>query len=408
MAVTDSLPASYARRFDDRIASAVPTAAERVPAFRARLSAAGVAPHELTSVAALDRVPVVTKDDLVAVQAAQPPFGGLLGPNAAVRRVFQSPGPLYEPELDEPDPWRWRPALEAAGFHAGEIVLNTSGYHLTPLGAMFEEAARALGCVVVPAGVGGLDLQVRACVDLGAAAYIGLPSYLKALLDKADELGIGRSLPLQRAFVTAEPLPSSLREWLEARVPVVRQGYGTAEGGNLGYECELQAGFHVPDDALVEVCDLDTGRALWNGEEGQVVYTLFRVDYPLVRIGTGDLSAFVLEPCDCGRPAPRIAGWLGRVGEAVKVRGMFLHPRQLRAAMADVSGVAAYRFVVEREEHRDTLRCELQPSNDVDAAPLVETVKERMRSALRFNVEVDIRASLASDSPVLVDTRTWE
>ena len=405
--MTDAV-AAYARGFDDRIASVVPAAAERVPALGERLRAAGVAAAELTSVDALDRIPVLTKDDLVAVQAAAPPFGGLLRPGAEVRRIFQSPGPLYEPELDEPDPWRWRAALEAAGFHAGEIVLNASGYHLTPLGAMFEEAARALRCSVVPGGVGSLDLQVRACVDLGATAYIGLPSYLKALLDKAEEADLARSLALERAFVTAEPLPPSLRAWLEERIPVVRQGYGTAEGGNLGYECELEAGFHVPHDALVQICELGTGRALWNGEEGQVVYTLFRLDYPLVRIGTGDLSAFVAEPCECGRPTPRIVGWLGRVGEAVKVRGMFLHPRQVRAALAGTPGLARYRFVVERREHRDSLRCEIEPAEGADAAALAATVKERVRSALRFNVEVDVVASLEPDPPVLVDTRTWE
>jgi phenylacetate-CoA ligase len=407
MAVTDPVSV-YARSFDERIASVLTAAAERVPAFRERLRAAGVEPDELTSVEALDRVPVLTKDDLLEVQAAAPPFGGLLAADARLRRIFQSPGPLYEPELDEPDPWRWAPALAAAGFGPDDVVLNTSGYHLTPLGAMFEEAVRALGGTVVPAGVGNLELQVQACVDLGATAYIGLPSYLKALLDKADELGAAGSLRFERAFVAAEPLPASLRTWLEERVPVVRQGYGTAEAGNLGYECEEKTGFHVPDDALVEVCALDTGRALWDGEEGQVVATLFRADYPLVRLGTGDLSAFMTEPCSCGREVPRLAGWLGRVGEAVKVRGMFLHPRQVRSVMAEIPDVTRYRFVVERKEHRDLLRCEFVPAPGADAATLAETVKERVRSALRFNADVEPVESLEADTPVLVDTRTWD
>jgi phenylacetate-CoA ligase len=406
MAVTDTLGA-YARSFDERV-PLVAAAAEQIPALAERLRGAGVEPGELTSVEALDRIPVLTKDGLIDVQTAAPPFGGLLSAEATVRRIFQSPGPIYEPELDEPDPWRWRAAFEAAGFHAGEIVLNAAGYHLTPLGAMFEEGVRALGGTVVPGGVGNLELQVRVCADVEATGYVGLPSYLKALLDKADEVGLGDSLRLERAFVTAEPLPPSLRAALEERVPVVRQGYGTAEGGNLGYECELKAGFHVPHDALVEVCDLDTGRALWDGEEGQVVYTLFRREYPLVRLGTGDLSAFVPEPCECGRPTPRIAGWLGRVGEAVKVRGMFLHPRQVRSVMADVPEVTRYRFVVEREEHRDVLRCEFVPAVDADAAALAESLKERVRSALRFNAEVEAVESIEADAPVLVDTRTWE
>jgi phenylacetate-CoA ligase len=398
----------YARSFDELIASVLAPAAEQLPALGDRLRAAGLDPNELTSIEELDRIPVLTKDDLVEVQAAAPPFGNLLGGDAAVRRIFQSPGPLYEPELDEPDPWRWRPALEAAGFQAGEIVLNAAGYHLTPLGAMLEEGVRALGGVVVPGGVGNLDLQVRACVDLGATAYVGLPSYLKALLDKADELDLGSSLRLERAFVLAEPLPPSLRALLQERVPVVSQGYGTAEGGNLGYECQRKAGFHVPDDALVEVCDLGTGRGLWDGEEGQVVYTLFREQYPLVRIGTGDLSAFVPDPCECGRSTPRIVGWLGRVGEAVKVRGMFLHPRQVQSVMSEMAEVTAYTFIVEREEHRDRLRCELVPAAGADTAAVVEAVKERVRSALRFNADVEAVESLEADAPALVDTRTWE
>ncbi|HEV2712048.1 MAG TPA: hypothetical protein VGU26_03040, partial [Gaiellaceae bacterium] len=250
MAVTSPVEA-YAASFDERIASVLAPAAERIRALGDRLRAAGVEPNELTSITVLDRIPIMTKDDLVDVQAAAPPFGDLLAADAPVRRMFQSPGPLYEPELDEPDPWRWRPAFEAAGFRAGEVVLNAGGYHLTPLGAMLEEGIRAVGGVVIPGGVGNLDLQVRACVDLGATAYVGLPSYLKALLEKADELDLGRSPRLERAFVIAEPLPPSLRSLLEERVPVVQQGYGTAEGGNLGYECERKSGFHVPDDALV-------------------------------------------------------------------------------------------------------------------------------------------------------------
>jgi phenylacetate-CoA ligase len=407
MAVTNSLTL-YARSFDARIASVLAAVAERIPPLRERLRAAGLEPTELTGLAELDRIPILTKDDLVDVQAAVPPFGGLLSADATVRRIFQSPGPLYEPELDEPDPWRWAPALAAAGFGSQDIVLNTSGYHLTPLGAMFEEAVHALGGTVVPAGVGNLELQVQACVDLGVTAYIGLPSYLKALLEKAHELGAARSLRFERAFVAAEPLPPSLRDWLEERVPVLRQGYGTAEAGNLGYECELKTGFHVPDDALVEVCALDTGHALWNGEEGQVVATLFRADYPLVRLGTGDLSAFMTEPCDCGRQTPRLVGWLGRVGEAVKVRGMFLHPRQVRSVMSEIPDVTRYRFVVEREEHRDLLRCEFVPAAGADAATVAETVKERVRSGLRFNADVEAVDSLEADAPVLLDTRTWE
>jgi phenylacetate-CoA ligase len=408
MAVS-ALIESYAQSFDERVASVLGDAARRVEALGARLRSAGLTPGELLDVAALDRLPVLAKDELIELQAEAPPFGGLLAPEAVPRRLFQSPGPIYEPDLGGGDPWGWAPALQAAGFGPADRVLNAFGYHLTPAGVMFEQAAMAVGSTVVPGGVGSMDLQARACRDLAVTAYTGLPSYLKALLDKAEELGLEpRAWALERAFVGAEPLPPSLRSWLEERIPVVRQGYGTAETGNLGYECDAREGLHLPEDRLVQVCDPLTGEALWDGREGEVVVTVLSPDYPLVRFGTGDLSAFLTEPCDCAISTPRIAGWLGRVGEAVKVRGMFLHPRQARAVLDGLSGVERFRLVVDRSEHRDLLRCEVVPGDGAHAAQLPAAVKERIRSALRFDAEVVLVEELEPDSPVIVDVRSWD
>jgi phenylacetate-CoA ligase len=408
MAVS-SLIESYAQSFDEPVARLLPEAARRVGALGARLRSAGLAPDDLRDVAALDRLPVLGKDELIDLQAKAPPFGGLLAPEAAPRRLFQSPGPIYEPDLGGDDPWGWSPALRAAGFGPDDRVLNAFGYHLTPAGVMFEQAVLALGGTVVPGGVGSMDLQARACRDLAVTAYTGLPSYLKALLEKAEELGLEpRSWPLGRAFVGAEPLPPSLRSWLDGRIPVVRQGYGTAETGNLGYECKACKGLHLPQDRLVQVCDPQTGEALWDGREGEVVVTVLSPDYPLVRFGTGDLSAFLGEPCDCEISTPRIAGWLGRVGEAVKVRGMFLHPRQARAALEGFDGVERFRLVVDRSEHRDLLRCEVVPSDGAHAAQLPAAVRQRIRSSLRFDAEVVLVEELEPDSPVIVDVRSWD
>jgi phenylacetate-CoA ligase len=405
MAVSDG----YARSFDERVAAVLPDAARRVEALGARLRAAGLAPDDLRDVAALEHLPVLGKDELIDLQGEAPPFGGLLAPNAQPRRLFQSPGPIYEPDLGGSDPWGWAPALRAAGFGPDDRVLNAFGYHLTPAGVMFEEAAFAVGSTVVAGGVGSMDLQARACRDLAITAYAGLPSYLKALLEKAEELGLAPgSWPLERAFVSAEPLPPSLRSWLEERVPVIRQGYGTAETGNLGYECEMREGLHLPEDRLVQICDPQTGKALWDGREGEVVVTVLSPDYPLVRFGTGDLSAFLAEPCDCEVATPRIAGWLGRVGEAVKVRGMFLHPRQARAALDGFDGVERFRLVVDRRQHRDVLRCEVVPRTGAHASRLPAAVKERIRSGLRFDAEVVLVEALEPDSPVIVDVRSWD
>jgi phenylacetate-CoA ligase len=409
MAVSTVSPADYARSFDERVRSVLPEAARRCPGFARRLNAAGVAADELASVADLDRLPVMSKDDLLNLQRADPPFAGLVAAEAPIRRVFQSPGPLYEPELDRSDPWRWAPALRAAGFTEHDVVLNAFGYHLSPAGAMFEEAARVVGARVLPGGVGNLELQAQACADLGVTAYIGLPSYLKALLERAEAAGHDpRAWPLARAFVAAEPLPPSLRAWLGKRVPVVLQGYGTAETGNLGYETEALDGLHVPADALVQICDLSTQEAIYDGREGEVVVTIFEPDAPVVRFGTGDLSAWALDETTSAEPTPRIRGWLGRVGDAVKVRGMFLHPRQVSTVMAAVEGVADYRFVVDRINHRDVLRCEVVPVPGADFDSVTRDVRSRVRDGLRFDIEVlAVAEPTAADGPI-ADVRTWE
>lgn len=400
MAVTRQ---DYARGFDAAVRGTVAAAVDRSQAFRRRLDRAGLAAGDLADVAALDRLPVLSKDELLAEQLAAPPFGGLLADDAAVVRVFQSPGPLYEPELAGGDHWRWRPALKAAGFGPEDVVIVAFGYHLSPAGAMFESACTALGARVLPAGIGAKDLTVQAARDLGATAYIGPPSYLKALLETGED-GSDGALRLQRAFVSAEPFPPSLRAWVEERVPVVREGYGTAEAGNLGYECAPGSGLHVPADALVQVVDLTTGAARYDDGEGEVVVTVLSADYPLVRFGTGDLSRWHGDGHQ-GCPTPRLAGWLGRVGDAVKVKGMFLHPRQVRRVLDAVAGVAAYRLIVDRVDHKDTLRCEVAPATG--ARDLGARVGEAIREGLRFRADVEVVADLP-DGDVLVDERRWE
>jgi phenylacetate-CoA ligase len=409
MAVTSASPADYARSFDERVRSVLPEAARRCSGLARRLAAARVVVAELDSVAALTRVPVMSKDDLLNLQRADPPFAGLVAADAPIRRIFQSPGPVYEPELDRLDPWRWTTALRAAGFTDRDVVLNAFSYHLSPAGAMFEEAVRAVGGRVLPAGVGNLDLQAQACADLGVTAYIGLPSYLKALLERAESAGHNpRAWPLARAFVAAEPLPPSLRAWLTERIPVVLQGYGTAETGNLGYETEALDGLHVPADALVQICDLSTAEPIYDGREGQVVVTIFEPDAPVVRFGTGDLSAWATDETTSAEPTPRIRGWLGRVGDAVKVRGMFLHPRQVSAIMTSVEGVEDYRFIVDRINHRDVLRCELVSKAGVDPGVLARDVRSSVRNGLRFDIEVVLVSEpTAADGPI-VDSRSWE
>lgn len=434
--------------YDDAVQDLVHRAAQTVPAFATRLAEAGLQPAAVTDVAGLAAIPVLDKDSVLALQHDDPPFGGLLAPGAEVERVFQSPGPLYEPQLAGAD-WRWGQALTELGVGPGDTVLNAFGYHLSPAGAMMEQGARSAGATVLPGGIGSQDLQVRALADLGVTAYTGLPSYLKALVERYDGAGLERGRwRLRRALVTAEPLPDSLRAVLVERVPHVLMAYGTGETGLLAYETQEgpDAGMRLADRVLVQVCDLASGEPVTDEAEGQVVVTVLRPDYPLVRFGTGDLSGWMLGPDG----TPRLRGVLGRTGQAIKVKGMFLHPRQVTAVMSAVDGVADYRFVVGRVDHVDTLRCEVVPAHGAnrgaarhggdgdisrddgglarddadisrdgggpagddgglarDDGGLVHDVAARVREGLRFNAEVVVVDALTPGNGPLVDTRDW-
>ncbi|MGH3588820.1 MAG: phenylacetate--CoA ligase family protein [Pseudonocardia sp.] len=397
---------SYQDRLAPRVIRAVRNGEQRVGALRARLASAGVDPHaDGLALGDLDDVGVLAKDALPALQKQAPPFGGLVADDADVVRVFASPGPIYEAQLAGPDPWRWAPALAACGIGPEDIVLNCFSYHLSPAGAMFDEACRAIGATVVPAGVGANDAQAAVIVDLGVTAYVGLPSYLASLIEKYDGLGLDRSKwRLVKALVTAEPLPDSLREQLMARVPTVLMAYGTAEAGLLGYEEAPGDGLTVPDDVYLQICDPDTGRPVDGEGSGEVVATLLGADYPLLRFGTGDVSRWQVGADD----RLRLAGVLGRVGAAVKVRGMFVHPHQAREVVATLGdfGVQRGRFVVERLADKDVLRLELVTDGTTDEQKLVEAAVAQTREALRVRPEVSLVGSLDEADP-LVDARTW-
>jgi phenylacetate-CoA ligase len=388
---------AYTRTLDDAVADAVGRASARVPALADRLAAAGLA--RVSGVTDLDLLPVLSKDDLIAAQRADPPFGGAVAPGTVLRKVFASPGPLYEPQLPGADPWRWADALRAVGIGPGDIVLNCFSYHLSPAGAMFEDAALAVGATVVPAGVGNAELQVQLAATVGVNGYVGLPSYLKLLIDTARKLDL--PFPVRRALVTAEPLPDTLRSLLCETVPTVLQAYGTAEVGLLGYETAPGSGLVVGPGVLVQVCDPGTGRPRDDDGIGQVVVTLLRPEQPLVRFGTGDLSAWTLG----ADGSLRLAGVLGRVGEAVKVRGVFLHPRHAAAALAREPGVAAHRFVIDRVDHRDTLRCEVVATPSADPH-LHERVHDLIRAHLRLSADV-VGVADIPEGPTVEDRRTW-
>ena len=379
------------------------------PGFVRRLAAAGLAPDALRTAADLARFPILRKSELPRLQAADPPFGGLLAvPVASLKRLFASPGPIYEPEGEGPSYYRWERTLAAAGFGAGDVVLNCFAYHLTPAGAMFEEGAHALGAVPIAAGIGNSELQVAVAAHYRANAYIGLPSYLKVLLEQAAKSGA--RLPFEKALVLAEKLPESLRREFQERHGIrVRQGYGTAELGAIAYECEAAQGFHLDPGVLVEIVDPGSGAPVEPGTPGEVVCTPLNPVYALLRFATGDLAALETAPCPCGRTTHRLTAILGRVDQSTKVRGLFLHPAQLQEALAAFPAVERFRAAVVRERAMDDLIVEV-----VAAAPLAEDALKAIATRVKETTKLGARVvqlqagAIPEGAPAIDDRRSWE
>ena len=380
--------------------------------IQSRLRRAGVSPEDVREVADLGPIPVLPKDDLPALQAADPPFGGMLAvPPGSLRRIYRSPGPINDPEGDREDFWRLAPAAWAAGFRTDHVVLNTFAYHLTPGGMMLDGGLRAVGCAVIPGGVGNTAAQIETACAAGATGYAGTPQFLLTLLERARD--VGRELPFQRALVTGAPLPAPLRARLQDEFGVdVYQSYGTADAGTLGYECEAKDGWHVATEMVIEVLVPGDDRPAAEGEAGQVVATSPNETYPLVRLGTGDLSAWNRERCGCGRTSPRLAGFLGRVGEGVKVKGMFVHPRELAAALGAEAAVGRYQAVVtEGAGGQDVLTVRIEAAPGCALGPAsVDVLSARIQEAVkvRTGVEVVGAGTIPEDARVLVDERGCE
>ena len=349
--------------------------------------------------------PITRKDSLAKMQEADLPFAGLLaGPVARLRRMFVSPGPTHVPQGSAVDYWRFGMAFSAAGMRPGDVVLNALSYHLTPGGFMLDAGLRSLGCVVIPAGTAETVAQVKAASALKATGYAGTPSFLRTLLLRGQEL----KLPLffEVAFATAEMLPESLRTELETFGIRVLQGYATADLGVLAYECSEKNGMHLHPECIVEILDLETGKPAEPGQPGQVVGTTFDADYPLLRFATGDVSALLPgdAPCPCGRTAPKLKGILGRVGDAIKVKGMFVRGSQMDEVIKRFPAIARFQAVVTRAQHQDHLEylVELAPGASVDAAQVAEALRE----TIKVRGEVRIGA-VAPGAPRIDDRRVW-
>jgi phenylacetate-CoA ligase len=377
---------------------------------------AGVDPAAVTSRAALAALPVLRKHELLERQKAQradDPFGGYsaigwrgVASGRGARRVFQSPGPIYEPEGVAGDYWRMARSIHAAGFRSGDLAHCSFSYHLTPAGAMMEAGAHAVGCTTFAGGVGNTELQLQAIADLRPHGYIGTPSFLKILVEKAAETGapIGS---LTKAMVGGEAFPPSLRDWLRERGVEGYQSYATADAGLIAYETPAREGLVLDEAVILEIVRPGTADPVPDGEVGEVVVTVLNADYPLLRFGTGDLSAVLAGPCPTGRSNTRIKGWLGRADQTAKVRGMFVHPSQVAEIVRRHPEVVRARLVVSGEMANDqmTLRAEVAQAPEGLASAIAGSVRDVTK--LRAEVEFTMPGALPNDGKVIEDARSY-
>ena len=377
--------------------------AMRAPGWAKHL--AGIDAKHVNSRAALAKLPVLRKSDIAALQRENPPFGGLnVTPAGKARRLLMSPGPIFEPEGEGKDWYGAARALYAAGFRPGDIVHNSFAYHLTPGGFILESGAHALGCAVIPGGVGNTELQLDAIAHYKPSGYVGTPDFLKILLDTAAKTGKDAS-SIKRALVGGAALPSSLRAELGQRGVAALQCYATAELGVIAYESEAKEGMIVNECLLVEIVRPGTGDPVAEGEVGEVVVTTFNHDYPMIRLATGDLSALLPGLSPCGRTNMRVKGWMGRADQTAKVKGMFVHPRQIAEVAARHPELGRLRLVVGREAEQDTMTLVAEcaaPAASLEAAVAATlTAVTKLKGAVKFVAP----GELPNDGKVIADER---
>jgi len=376
--------------------------------FRQRLGDCGLSLPDLATPDGFASLRPLRKKELMGLQAERGLAWLLTCKPGELSRIYQSPGPLFDPEGREKDYWGWAEGFFAAGFRTGDLVQMTFSYHLTPAGLMLEEPLRDIGCAVIPAGPGNTEVQVELLRRLPVTGFVGMASYLKIIGEKARAQGLDlrRDLRLRKAFVAAERLSETLRAEVEEMFGcTVRQGYGTADVGAIAYECEHPQGMHLSSRALVEICDPETGRPLPPGETGEVVVTPFTGAYPLIRLATGDLSSLVTQACPCGRSSWRLDGIKGRADDTAKVKGQFIYPSQAAQVAAQFPQVEAWQIVIGNPGGKDRLCLRLAVSDQLDVAAF----QAAFQALLKLKPEVELLApgSLGPEAKRLVDQRNY-
>lgn len=405
--------------FSQRLSQTIDHAYRHAPAVREIFEEAGVSPDQIRTVKDLERLPITRKTDLIDLQKANPPYGGFLTtPPEEVERVFLSPGPVYEPIQHSGIRW-FAKSFWAAGFRKGDVVINTFTYHLSPAGILFHEALRDCGATAIPMGTGNTEIQIQTMHDLKVNGYVGTPSFLMTLIKRAEEMGYNfrRDFALKRAWFTGEMLPPSLRKTFEEDYQIATaQTYAVTEtGGALAYECREKSGMHLMDEYVIEIVDPETGKQLGPGEIGEIVVTpIHNKVWGLVRFGTGDLSSYITEPCPCGRTANRLTGIVGRAGDAIKVRGMFVVAKQAEQVFLGFEEISRFQISVTRREQRDemTLKVELKhEATEEDKRRLAKDLDGKFQDVCRIKPDrIDFikKGTIPEQYQKIVDERTWE
>jgi phenylacetate-CoA ligase len=385
-------------------------------AMKSKMDSVGLKPKDIQTIEDLEKLPITKKTDLMELQKKNPPFGGFEGASIrGLRRIYVSPGPLYEPGEIEYDELGWVQGMYAAGFRPGDIAINTFSYHMVPFAMqMLDNSLFKIGCITIPTGIGNTEQQVNILKNLKVNAFCGTPSFLLNIAEKAEEMGLDpkKDLNLRVGFVAAEMVPESLRSELEERFGMmIRQGYGTADIRCLGYECMEKNGMHIPDDKIVEIVDPETGKQLDPGKTGEIVATTFNKVYPLIRFGTGDLSILTETPCPCGRTSPRLLKILGRVDQATKVRGLFVHPEQVNEVASKHAQIGNYQVVITRKEHKDEMTFRIELKEEVpQPEKLKEEIERSIRDVMKVRGEVQFvsKGSIPEGARKIEDQRTWD
>jgi phenylacetate-CoA ligase len=403
------------RLMQNQIQRAVLIAFEQAPAMREKFKEAGVGPTDIRSFEDLQSLTITPKAQMRQLQQVSPPFGGFLGVDLnKLRRIYTSPGAIFDPEGHQADYWRLQGVFFNTGFRPGDRVLNTFSYHLTPGGLMCDEALSGIGCTVVPGGIGNTETQVQLMAELKLTGYVGVPSFLGAIIERAEQEGkdFRKEFHLEIAVTAGEMLTAASRNRLEEDYGIlVRQFLATADVGGIAYECGEKNGMHFADYRVIEVVDPETGKQLEPGQVGEVVVTLLENPvYPLIRFGTGDLSYYEEELCPCGRTSPRLMKLVGRVDQVTKVRGMFIHPSQVEEVVAAFPEIQTAQAVVERDQDRDKLTFCVVLAEPSSQEGLTSPLHERIRTVLKLRADVAFfqASDLREPEKRILDLRKWD